>query len=112
MPRPTPDIVDAASRCFHFNMSMLIPDYIVIRSPQRKTFAVTTIGLFHLNRAANKSDDWQIAINLASEDIMDLMGIIPQKPPEPFCDDSNVFAPPPPDPPSEIRGVADHASGA
>lgn len=110
MPRPTPDIVEAAGRCFHFNMSMLVPDYIVIRSPKRGTYAVTTIGMFSLNQAAGKSDDWVIAINLSSEDIMGLMGIIPKKPIDPGTDEDWVPDPPRNDPPSEIREVKQNAS--
>jgi hypothetical protein len=110
MPRPTPDIVEAASRCFHFNMSMLVPDYIVIKSNKRNRYAVTTIGMFRLNQAPQKSDDWEIAINLSSEDIMSLMGLIPKKPIDPGSDTEWVPDPPRTDPPSEIREVNSHAS--
>lgn len=110
MPRPTRDIVAAASRCFHFNMSMLVPDYIVIRSPKRGTYAVTTIGMFQLNQATKTSDDWEIAINLSSEDIMSLMGIIPKKPIDPGTDEEWIPDPPHADPPSEIREVKPNAS--
>lgn len=110
MQRQTPDIVEAAGRCFHFNMSMLVPDYIVIRSPSRRTYAVTTIGMFRLNQAAGKSDDWEIAINLSSEDIMGLMGIIPVKPLGPATYQEWVPDPPHADPPSEIREVKHNAS--
>jgi len=105
MPRLTPDIIEAASRCFHFNMSMLVPDYIVIKSNKRNRYAVTTIGMFRLNQAAGKSDDWEIAINLSSEDIMALMGIIPKKPIDPSTDDTELFPQPAPASHPEIREV-------
>lgn len=111
MPRESSDIIEAASRCFHFNMSMLVPDYIVIRSPKRARFAVTTIGMFVLNQAEHTSDDWEIAINLSSEDIMDLMGFIPKKPQEPDTDTQWIPDPPHAEAVREIREVAHHASG-
>ena len=110
MPRPTTDILLAAGRCFHFNMAMLIPDYIVIRSPKRGTYAVTTVRLFGVNQAANTADDWQIALNLSSEDLLSLMGMIPEKPLGPMSDDASVFERPLSQPKPEIREVRRDAS--
>lgn len=110
MPRQTPDIVDAASRCFHFNMSMLVPDYIVIYSPSRCVYAVTTVGIFNLHKSDNTSHDWQIAIQLDSPALMSLMALIPPKPND--FDDIPLWKPEPPtsNPSPEIREVAHNAS--
>jgi hypothetical protein len=111
MPRPTTDIVEAASRCFHFNMSMLVPDYIVIYSPRRATYAVTTVGIFALYRANKYADDWHIAIQLDSAALMSLMGLVPPKPLA--RDHTQIWKPDhtQPNPTPEIREVANHASG-
>jgi hypothetical protein len=109
MPRSTPDIIDAASRCFHFNMSMLVPDYIVIYSPSKCVYAVTTIGLFTRYQLHNTTDDWHIAIQLDSPALMSLMAIIPPKPND--FDDLPLWKPDPPtsEPSPEIREVHKNA---
>lgn len=83
MPKLTRDILEAASRVFHFNSAELFPKFIVIRSEHRKAFAVTTFESFRLQQAAHQTDDWQLALNLSSQDLLALMGLVPKKTDEP-----------------------------
>lgn len=95
MPHLYTDIVTAASACFHLNAAELFPKFVILHSLQKSAFAITTLSLFRLNYSACPTDDWQIAINLSSEDLMGLMGFIPRKPiarvdPDPLLSDPPV----------------------
>lgn len=111
MPRQIRDVVDAASRCFHFNMSLLVPNYIVIYSPSKCVYAITTAHIFDLNKSNNPSFDWQIAIQLDSPALMSLMAIVPPKPID--LDDIPLWTPQPPTshPSTQISEVTTSASG-
>jgi hypothetical protein len=90
---------------------MLIPDYVVIKSNIRARYAVVTIGSFNTNQAAGTSDDWEIALNLGSEDIMALLGQIPKPPAENPDGSPFTFPQSPPHPKSQTREVRNYASG-
>jgi len=111
MPRENNDLLAIASTCFHLNVNRLIPDYIVIRSPKRKSYAITTLDAYHRNQLAGSADDWLIALNLTSQDIVYLMGLVPNPPIPP--DPDEIWQPSPQSPTStpEIREVKNHASG-
>ena len=111
MPQHTTDIVVAASRCFHFNSHMLIPDYVVIHSNHHNAFAVTSFSNFLHHSAPGSNSDWELALRLSSEDILRLMGCIPPKPTEELTDNDPVIQQPPSQSPSEIREVANNARG-
>jgi len=111
MPQHTTDIVVAASRCFHFNSHMLIPDYVVIHSDRLNAFAVTTFSNFLRHTAPGSTNDWELALRLSSEDILRLMGVIPPKPTEELADNDPLLQQPHSQSPSEIREVAHNASG-
>jgi hypothetical protein len=110
MPRYNNDIVAVASTCFHLNVGQLVPDYIVIRSPRRKTYSVTTLDAYLRNSAAGTSDDWLVALNLPAVEIMSLMAVIPKPADKIPLDDLWNPSAPSPEPLSEIREVAHHAS--
>lgn len=77
MPRTTPDIVDAASRCFHFNATDLIPSYIVIYSPHNDVYALQTRNGFLTFQLTHPTSDWRVALDLPPEALLALMGAIP-----------------------------------
>ena len=109
MPKVTHDIVEAASRVFHFNSAELFPKFIVIRSEHRKAFAITTIESFRLQQAAQQTDDWQIALNISSEDLLALMGQVPRNTSEP---DTCTTGVPQPDADLAPAGAIDEATNA
>jgi len=80
MPKPISNIADAAAICFHLNIGSLLPEYIVLRSEHRNEYTISSHRLFQLNRADYPSDDWVIALNLTSAEIMSLMGLVPPNP--------------------------------
>jgi len=89
MPKLTQDIVEAASRCSHFNMGLLDPNFIVIRSPYRRAFAVISVDGFHAHQQSCPTDDWEVALKLSSEHLLALMGLCPPQSsnPDPHCPD-------------------------
>jgi len=79
MPKVSHDILECVARVFHFNTNELFPKWIVIRSQHCGGFAVTTLDSFRLQQAAMQTDDWQIAINLGSEHLLQLLESVPSK---------------------------------
>lgn len=77
MPKTTPDVVEAAAKCFHFNALDLDPQYIVIYSPHLQVYALQSRRSFALHRAADPHSDWRVAIDLPPEGLMAIMGMIP-----------------------------------
>lgn len=75
MPRVTPDVLEAAIKCFHLNSGQLLPEFVVIHSPHAALFAVTTKSSFVLRSNDPQLSDWQIAINLNPNHLLQLMGI-------------------------------------
>ena len=112
MPKISHNIVECVARVFHFNSAELFPKWIVIRSEHAKGFAITTIESFRLQQAAGGAGDWQIALYLASEDLLQIMEYVPPKSDEPdTCTTGVPFAHDPNLSPSLNKEVHD-ASGS
>ena len=78
MPRTTPDVVEAAAKCFHFNATDLIPQFVVIYSPHLGQYAIQSRQGFLMHTATVPLTDWRIAIDLQPQGLMALMGVIPR----------------------------------
>ena len=104
MPKTTPDVVEAAAKCFHFNATDFAPQFIVIYSPHLGQYAIQTRRSFAMHLAQSPLTDWQVAIDLPSEGLMALMGFIPRNTSSKLApwDFQSIPDPQPTDPPPEV----------